>query len=267
MSVATLRNFASSPRSGAAEVATLAALYGVYEVVRGQGHATLAAARAHTDGIVALERHLHLYGERAVQSAAHALPGVPMLLGLAYIVLHFAGTAAFLVWIHRCHRRLFPLVRNTLIGATAVALALYLLYPVAPPRLAGLGFVDTVSQSAKVNLSSDALGSLYNPFAAVPSLHFGYALLVGATLAVVARRRLVRLLGWSYPVVMLLVIVGTGNHFFFDAAAGALAIGVGYAAARITAPGRAPRELPSARRDRDRRGSRPAPAQRAVAAA
>src|SRR5436309_2521769 len=86
----------------------------------------------------------------------------------------------------------------------------------------GLVYVGTVSHSAKVNLSSDLLGNLYNPFAAVPSLHFGYALLVGVTVAVIAKRRLTRALGWAYPVVMLVVIVGTGNHFFFDAAGGAL---------------------------------------------
>jgi hypothetical protein len=219
------------------EVATLAALYGVYEVVRGQGHATLAAARAHTDWIVALEQHTHVYGERAVQRAAHWVPGVPTLLGIAYIALHFLGTAAFLVWVHRRHPARFPIIRNTLVGATAVALVIYLLYPVAPPRLAQLGFVDTVTANAKVNLSSDLLGSLYNPFAAVPSLHFGYALLVGVAVGVLARGRVARAIGWSYPAVMMIVIVATGNHFFFDAAAGAVALLAGYVVARwISAP-------------------------------
>ena len=214
------------------EVATIIGLYGLYEVVRGQGHATLGVAREHTDGIVALERHLHLFGERTIQQAAHWVPALPTLLGIAYITLHFLGTAAFLIWLHRTHPERFPVVRNTLIAATGVALSIYLLYPVAPPRLAGLGFVDTVTHNAKVNLSSDLLGSLYNPFAAVPSLHFGYALLVGVTVGVLAKGRVARALGWSYPVVMLLVIVATGNHFFFDAAGGALAIGIGYVAAR-----------------------------------
>jgi hypothetical protein len=245
MSVATLhqlpslRSVASTPRRGVVEVATLAGLYGVYEVARGQGHATLAAARGHTDDIVALERHLHLFGERSVQQAAHFVPALPAALGIAYIVLHFLGTAGFLVWLHRSHRERFPLVRNTLVAATGVALAIYILFPVAPPRLAGLGFVDTVSHSAKVNLSSNLLGSLYNPFAAVPSLHFGYALLVGVTVALVARRRLVRALGLIYPAVMLLVIVGTGNHFFFDAIGGAVAVGLGFLVARwIETPAR-----------------------------
>jgi hypothetical protein len=228
MSVAPLSRTASSPHRGSIEVATLIALYAIYEVVRGSGHATVAVAREHTHWVVDLERSLHVFGERAVQHAVDTLPGVPTLLGVAYIVLHFVGTTAFLVWVYRSHRERFPLVRNTIIVATGMALVLYVLFPVAPPRLAHLGFADTVSHDAKVNLSSSLLSGLYNPFAAVPSLHFGYALLVGVTVATLARRRSVRIVGAVYPAVMLLVIVATGNHFFFDAAAGGLAIGAGY---------------------------------------
>jgi hypothetical protein len=237
MTVATLRrpisfrSLASSPRRGLVEVATIAFLYGVYEILRGIGDPTLAVAQRHTDQIVALERDLNLFGERVVQQAAHWVPGVPTLLGIAYIGLHFLGTAGFLVWLHRNHRARFPLVRNTLVGATGVALATYILYPVAPPRLTELGFVDTVTHSAGVNLSSDLLGALYNPFAAVPSLHFGYALLVGTAVGLLAQGRVTRALGWIYPGVMLLVVVATGNHFFLDAAAGAVAIGTGFVAA------------------------------------
>lgn len=232
MSVAPLSRTASSPHRGSIEVATLIALYAIYEVVRGQGHTTVAVARAHTHWVVDLERSLHVFGERAVQHAVDTLPAVPALLGVAYIVLHFVGTTSFLVWVYRSHRERFPLVRNTIIGATGIALVLYVLFPVAPPRLAQLGFADTVSHDAKVNLSSALLSNLYNPFAAVPSLHFGYALLVGVTVVALARRRAMRIAGAVYPAVMLLVIVATGNHFFFDAAAGALAVGAAYVIAR-----------------------------------
>jgi PAP2 superfamily len=231
-SPSSLRGLVTTPQRGLVEVATLASLYGVYELVRGQGHATLAAARTHTNAIVSLERDFHLYGEHAFQRAIHALPGLPTVLGVAYIVLHFVGTGAALVWIHRRHRGAFPLVRNTLIFSTAAALIVYVLFPVAPPRLAGRGFADTVTQGAHVNLSSDMLGSLYNPFAAVPSLHFGYALLVGVAVGVLARRRWARALGWAYPAVMLLTIVSTGNHFFFDAAAGGVVVAASYLVAR-----------------------------------
>ena len=72
----------------------------------------------------------------------------------------------------------------------------------------------------------------YNPFAAVPSLHFGYALLVGAAMALLAGRRSIRIAGAAYPVVMLFVIVATGNHFVFDAAAGAVVTVAGWLTAR-----------------------------------
>lgn len=228
----SVRSAVASPHRALVEVATLASLYGVYEVVRGRGDTTLAAARAHTDAIVSLERHLHVFGERAIQHTVHALPAVPALLGLAYILMHFVGTTSFIVWSYRRRREHFPFIRNTLIVATAVALVIYVVFPAAPPRLAGLGFSDTVSTGAHVNLSSNLLGSLYNPFAAVPSLHFGYALLVGVGVATLARRRAIRIAGALWPAAMLFVIVATGNHFFFDAAAGGIVVVASALAAR-----------------------------------
>jgi PAP2 superfamily len=219
-------------RSGLVEIAIAIGLYAFYEIVRGFGSTSLAAARAHTTDIVTLERHLGFFVERSVQQAVETLPAVPMLLGFAYMSLHFGATAAVLVWVHQSHRERFALVRTTLIISTAISLAIYILYPAAPPRLAGIGFADTVTEKAGINLSSDALGSLYNPFAAVPSLHFGYALLAGVTVAVLARRRWLRWLGAAYPPFMLFTIVATGNHFIFDAAAGGLVVVIAYLAAR-----------------------------------
>jgi hypothetical protein len=159
----------------------------------------------------------------------HLLPAV---LGLLYMLLHFVGTTATLVWVYRWHRERFAIVRTTLVTSTAFALVGYIVFPAAPPRLADLGFSDTVSSSTGLNLSSDLLGALYNPFAAVPSLHFGYALIVGVAISAFATRRWVRVAGALYPVVMLLVIVATGNHFFIDAAAGGLVVVLGWITAR-----------------------------------
>ena len=206
--------------SGLAELGTAILMYALYELVRGFGSTTLASARAHTDEIVAVERATGVFVERSVQSSVEALPGVPALLGIAYMTLHFGATIAMLVWVYRSHRAHFALVRTTIVVATAISLAVYVLYPAAPPRLANLGFADTVTQNAGINLSSESLGSLYNPFAAVPSLHFGYALLVGGAVYALARRSWVRWIGAAYPPFMLFTIVATGNHFLFDAAAG-----------------------------------------------
>jgi PAP2 superfamily len=226
-------------RSGLAELAGVAALYALYELVRGFGSTTLAAARSHTDQIVALERHSGLFVERGVQHFVSGLPVLPMILGIAYMTLHLGATGALLVWVHRSHRERFAEVRTTLVVATGISLAIYVLYPAAPPRLSGLGFADTVSKNAHVNLSSDALGSLYNPFAAVPSLHFGYSLLVGIAVATLAQRRWVRWVGAAYPAFMLFTIVATGNHFIFDAAAGGVVTIAGYLAARSLTVGAA----------------------------
>jgi hypothetical protein len=229
---ARVHDFLSRRHGGRAEIASLAALYGVYEVVRGFGGENWQAALANTSDIVALERRLNLYGELAVQEWAHGIAGLAPLLGFAYIALHLAGTALALVWVHRARREAFPLVRTTLIAATALALVGYLVYPAAPPRLANLGFADTVSTSAGLDLSSDLLGSLYNPIAAVPSLHFGYALIVGVALAALTRNRVARTAGALYPAAMLFIIVATGNHFLFDAAAGAVVTIAGWLVAR-----------------------------------
>ena len=170
-------------RGGAVEAGAAIALYGVYEIVRGLGGEDWSAARLHTADIVAFERSLGVFWEHGIQAASASVPGLPGLLGVLYIALHFLATIGFLVWVHRRRPDAFAVVRTTLVTATALALVGYLTFPAAPPRLAGLGFTDTVTKSAGVNLSSDALGALYNPLAAVPSLHFGYALLVGAGLA------------------------------------------------------------------------------------
>jgi hypothetical protein len=242
---AHFRRLAGRPYPGRIELAALAVLYGAYEVIRGFGTENWVAARAHTGDIVELERSLGLYVERDVQDLAGAIVGVPALLGLLYVALHFAGTAAVLVWVHQRRPHAFPFLRTTLIVSTALALVGYVLYPAAPPRLADLGFADTVSTHTGLNLSSDLLGSLYNPIAAVPSLHFGYALIVGVALAQLASRRWLRRVGAAYPAAMLLIIVATGNHFFFDAAAGALVVGAGWlAAAYLRAP--APEQIRTA---------------------
>lgn len=219
-------------RAGRIEVAAAVALYGLYELVRGLGGENWAAARLHTADIVGLERSLGIFWERGIQDASLSVPGLARILGVLYITLHFVGTIVFLVWVHRRRPHAFALVRTALVAATALALAGYLLYPAAPPRLAGMGFADAVSDKAGINLSSDLLGALYNPLAAVPSLHFGYALLVGVGLAALGSTRVVRLMGALYPLLMLYVIVATGNHFFVDAALGGVVVIAGWLVAR-----------------------------------
>ena len=223
----------SRPHRGGAELAAVVVLYALYEIFRGVGDATLAVARENTARIVELERSFNIFVERAVQEWASSLPGLPSFLGLAYVTLHLGATGIALVWLHRRHRDRFPVVRTALVLATALSLVVYVLFPAAPPRLSGLGFIDTVSHHTGVDLSSDLLGSLYNPFAAVPSMHFGYALLIGLVVATTAASRWLKLTGALYPPFMLFVIVATGNHFLLDAVAGGVVVGLAWLAARM----------------------------------
>src|SRR5215213_8761539 len=230
--VLMLSSTVARPHRAFVEVGSLAFLYAMYEVVRGAGDTSVSVARDHTSDIVALERVLHVFNEQAVQEWSRGVAYLPVLLGVAYMTLHFGATALAVRWVYRERRQAFPLVRTTLIASTALALAGYVLYPAAPPRLAGLGFSDTVTTHTGLNLSSDLLGSFYNPLAAVPSLHFGYALIVGVALAALARRRWVRVVGALYPAFMLFDIVATANHFWFDAAAGGAVVVAGWWIAR-----------------------------------
>jgi len=240
-------SLATRTHRGPIEVGAAIALYALYELVRGIGGENWAQARLNTDAIVSLEQHLGVYWEHTIQTASLAVPGFGSLLGFLYLSLHLVGTAVFLVWVHRKRRASFALVRTTIVLSTALALVGYIAFPAAPPRLADLGFSDAVSAHTGLNLSSDMLGALYNPIAAVPSLHFGYALIVGVGLYALASNRWVRILGASYPLAMLYIIVATGNHFLFDAAAGGVVVIVAWLAARrvvgegstITTPRRA----------------------------
>jgi hypothetical protein len=211
------------------EALLVLALYGAYESARGLVVGNPGEAERHAHRLVALERSLHVFHEADVQRVAHGLPGLLSVLGTAYLTLHLTITVAVLIWLHRRHASAYVLVRTTLLLASLLALLGFLLYPTAPPRLAGIGIADTVS-SGRISLNHGLVGSLYNPYAAMPSMHVGYALVVGASVAWCGRVLLLRVLGALYPPVVLLVVVATGNHFLVDAAAGALVVGLGAAA-------------------------------------
>jgi PAP2 superfamily len=220
------------------EAAIVLAFYAAYEASRGLVVGDRGVAVDHARAITSLEHRLHVFVEPSVQRALQAVPELVTLIGGAYLTLHLSVTAGLLLWLHRRRPAAFAHVRTTLLLASALALVGFLLYPTAPPRLAGVGLVDTVS-NRHVDLNKGLLSSLYNPYAAVPSLHMGYALVVTAALVRYARTRLARLTGLVYSLFVLLVIVATGNHFLFDAAAGAAVVALAhllaYASGRVAA--------------------------------
>lgn len=209
----------------------LVALYGLYELVRGARNVPLATGRRNADDVVSLERALHVYWEPGLQRFAERIPILADVLAWLYPMLHVGVSLGVLVWVYRRRRSGYPMLRAAVVTTTAFALVGYLLFPVAPPRLAVAGMVDTVSDRSPFDLGSRLLGRFYNPLAAVPSLHFAYALLAAGFVFALCRSAAIRVAAALYPLVALLVIVATGNHFVVDAAAGVAvtAFGVGTA--------------------------------------
>jgi len=238
--------------SAAEEAAVLAGVYVMYEFVRGFADRKLATAIVHARDIVRLEQAVGIFVERQVQHACGALPLLAPVLAVLYPMLHLGVTSAALVWLYLRRQDVFVVTRSALVITSALALVTFLVFPVAPPRLAVSGFVDTVTRDSPLDLTSPLVSVFYNPVAAVPSVHVAYALLVAGALGYATHRRIVRLAALAYPCLVVLVVVATGNHFFFDALTGAAAAAIGFAAARVLArAGRGRRRL--ARRGKWRR--------------
>jgi hypothetical protein len=230
----------------AVEAAAVVVLYALYEATRGLVAGDPSAAFQHAQLIASYERTMHIFVEADVQHAAQAVPGLVGTLGLFYLTLHLGVTIAYLLWLHRRRPGAFPLVRTSLLVASALALIGYVVFPAAPPRMAALGIGDTLSSDG-IDLNHGLISSLYNPFAAVPSIHICYALIIGISLVRFGGRRVLRIAGLLYPGLVLTIVVATGNHFFFDAFAGAAVAAAGLAAAIAVArqPARARCARPS----------------------
>jgi PAP2 superfamily len=224
---AGIARWLSVRHSLAVEAVSVLLLYATYEAARGLVASNRRVAIEHAHTVASLERKLGLFVEPNVQHAISDVPLMLTLLGSAYLTLHLSVTAGVLVWLHQRRPTIFAQVRTTLLAASGLALIGFVSFPTAPPRLAGVGVHDTVS-NGHVNLNKGLISSLYNPFAAVPSMHIGYALIVAAALNSFGSTRTIRIAGVLYPVFVLLVIVATGNHFLFDAAAGAVVAAAAY---------------------------------------
>jgi hypothetical protein len=144
-------------------------------------------------------------------------------------------TIGVLVWLFRSHPGRYAAARLALFVTTAVALLGYYFYPLAPPRLmTGANFIDTVAKHHTWgSMASGDMSQVSNQFAAMPSMHIGWSLWCGLTIAFLARRRWVKVVGLLYPLSTLVVIIATANHFFMDALIGAVCTAFGLAVSRL----------------------------------
>ena len=216
----------------------------------------ITTATDHAEWIVHLQQSIGVNVEASVQSALHGTVAIWILNNL-YLAAQVVVVPGALIWLYRHDHALYVRLRNTVLATWLIAMPIYAMFPVAPPRLADIGLIDTITQNGGVRLDSALTTSFYNPLAAVPSLHAGFALAVGVALAAAANRRWLKLLALSWAPIIGLAVVATGNHFLFDIAAGVAVTVAGYvvgnavdrklAGRRAWRPSQQPR-LPAARR-------------------
>jgi PAP2 superfamily len=240
---------------GATQIAIALAGLEIYELLRRALHPNWPVALAHAREILSLERLADLSWEQPVQQAFLGYPALIQAMNVFYIVGHFVLTAAFFWWLYHRSRPAFARFRDGFLAATAIAIAIHWQFPTAPPRLAGIGLVDTLRRFSDLNIGSPRSSPFSDPVAAVPSLHAGWALGVGIGLVLYARPLFWKVAGGLYPFAVVLTIVVTGNHFVFDAIAGMAVLGLGFAVAAL--PRRAAAGKLLVRRGVEQSGSSP----------
>jgi hypothetical protein len=202
------------------EAAVLLALFALWQLVGSLSLIGPAGALARARWIWHAERVVHLPSETVIQRAFLGHPLLVETLNLYYASLHFVVLIACLVWVYARHRRNYPQVRTSLVLFTAGALLIQFL-PVAPPRmLPGDGLVDTGARYGQSVYGSVA-GFNADQLSAMPSVHVGWALLVALVVVQVSRSRW-RWLALGYPVLTVLAVIVTANHFWLDGIAAAL---------------------------------------------
>ena len=232
------------------EVLYVLAFYVVYSVIRNTGASTAGREHAFTNAkrVIEVERLLGLYHEETLQDLFLPMQWFIRFWNVYYGSFHFIVTTAALVWCFRRMHERYPLWRNTLAFTTALALIGFAFFPLMPPRLlpASYGFVDTLAEYGGLwSFDSGTMKQISNQYAAMPSLHFGWALWSSCMLWPAARQRWARALLVAYPVLTLFSILVTANHFWIDAAAGALVFGAGYLLAqKLPAPKPAAQKIP-----------------------
>jgi hypothetical protein len=207
------------------QISLFGAAYLAYRFVRGLVEGDANEAFAHARDLISLERSLHVFVEPSIQAWASGSHFLMVVASWTYVNAQTSVTVAALVYLYMRHNRNFYFVRNMFMIAMVIALVGYLVFPTAPPRfMPEWGFVDSVSNFTGVHVDghSASLNALTNLYAAVPSMHVAFALMIGGTLSRLVRHRIVRVLWLLYPLLMAFVIVVTANHFIFDAVLGAL---------------------------------------------
>ena len=217
----------AGPLDALRQVLLIASGYYAYRLTRGfvDDPTSAVVAFEHARQLISIERALGIFVEPRIQDFAGSIPGLDDICAWIYLNAQTTVTLAALVWLYLRHNSSFYFVRNMFMVAWGLAIVAYIVYPTAPPRfLPEWGFTDTVADFTGVDHDSVVVNALFNPYAAVPSMHIGFALMVGIPLARLSAVRVTRIAWMLYPLLVTFVIVATANHFLADALLGALTV-------------------------------------------
>ncbi|MEV7288099.1 phosphatase PAP2 family protein [Streptomyces sp. NPDC093252] len=217
------------------ELLLILLVYGCYSAGRLLARGDETTAVEHGLAILRLEKALRLNAEHPLNRlfTREAWIGIPA--DFWYASLHYLVTPAVLIWLFRSRAVRYRAARAWLMTSTFIGLIGFTLVPTCPPRLLdpAYGFVDTMAQySAYGWWAGEAsaprgLGGMTNQYAAMPSLHVGWALWCGVILWRYGGNRWTKVAAVVYPLVTTVVVMGTANHYFLDAVAGAAVMGAG----------------------------------------
>jgi len=222
-------HFLDRARDGVAECGLMVALFMMYYITRGVAAGKEAVAFGHAREVMHVEQKLGLFREIALQTTFLTEPAFVRLLNFVYAYTHMAVLIIFAVWVFTMHPDRYREIRNTFLAILGTGLAIYILFPLAPPRLFPYtGFVDTLQMYSGINYDQQSIAMLYNPFAAMPSLHVGFALFTGIGVIAIGRRKIHWVIGILYPLLMATAVVGTANHYILDVIVGSMITIVAY---------------------------------------
>ncbi|MFD9422660.1 MULTISPECIES: phosphatase PAP2 family protein [unclassified Streptomyces] len=217
------------------ELPLIAVVYALYSAGRLVVRGDVSTAVDHGLAILRLEQALHINAEHPLNRLLTDTPSLGIPADFAYASLHYLVTPAVLIWMFRRRSAAYRAARTWLMTSTLLGMIGFTLMPTCPPRLldAGYGFVDTMAQYSSYGWwgtgasAPRGLSGMTNQYAAMPSLHVGWAVWCGVLLWRHGRHPLIRAAGIAYPLLTTFVVMGTANHYFLDAVAGAAVMGVG----------------------------------------
>ncbi|MFI6205237.1 phosphatase PAP2 family protein [Streptomyces sp. NPDC051041] len=227
------------------ELPLILLVYACYSAGRLLARGDVSHAVDHGLAILRIEKALHLNAEHPLNRLFTREPWLGVPADFWYASLHYLVTPVLLVWLFRSRAVRYRAARTWLMTSTFIGLIGFTLLPTCPPRLldAGHGFVDTMAHYSAYGWwggeasAPRGLGGMTNQYAAMPSLHVGWALWCGVVLWRYGGTRTARAAGVGYPLVTTVVVMGTANHYFLDAVAGAAVMGAGLLLAPLVTRG------------------------------